>query len=229
MKYLSILLLYIISSSCAVYAPNSLNVTGFSDRGQIALSANAGNGINLQAAYALTNNIGAMVNYMNTNQIVESDGVKRDGSGNLLEAGLGYFKNTKDNFRMEVFAGYGQGSVNITKTNADTRNFSTNANRLFLQPSIGYAHTNFEVFFSTRLANVNFNSINTTYTPQDLEADSFVKIDEQAWLFLEPAVTLRAGIRNVKLQLQVGRSIKLKSDKLGYDSGLVNIGAFAKF
>jgi hypothetical protein len=229
MRVIFFLSIIIFVSSCAVYAPNAVNVSGFNKKGQLAVSASVGNGVNVQGAYALTDNIGAMVNYMNITQIVETDNVKRDGSGNLLEAGIGYFKNTDDNVRMEIFAGFGQGSVNIAKTDNGTRNFSTNANRLFIQPSIGYASKNFEAFLSARVANVNFSNVNTTYTPGDLDADDFSNITEMGWFFLEPALTLRAGIKNIKLQLQIGRSIKMNSQELGHDSGLLNLGAFAKF
>jgi hypothetical protein len=220
----------IFVSSCAVYTPNSLNVTGFNKKGQVSVNANAGNTANLQAAIAVSDNFGVMANLMSTSQVVDSDNIKRDGKGNLFEIGVGYFKNTDFKVRFEFFGGGGIGNVEIIKTNASvTRNFSTKANRFFLQPSLGFSGRNFEAFISTRLANVRFNNIETTYSTQDLIDDSFVDISNSNWMFIEPALTLRVGLKNIKFQMQVGRSIKLNTEKLGYDSGLLNFGIYTKF
>lgn len=219
----------VVFSSCAVYAPNTVNVPGLSNKGELAGSIAGGNGLNIQGAYAVSSNIGIMVNYMNTQQLVETDNIKRDGSGNLLEGGIGYFYNTDSKLRLEIYGGYGAGKVDITKTDNNSRKFSTNANRIFLQPSVGMASKNFELFFTTRVANVNFSDVQSTYTKSDLDADNFNDIEDTRWLFVEPAFTLRAGIKNVKFQLQAGRSIKLNKEKLGHDPGLGSLGIFVKF
>ena len=63
----------------------------------------------------------------------------------------------------------------------------------------------------------------TNYTDAQLEGDRFAGIDERTWYFIEPSVTLRAGYKWIKAQLQIGKSYKLTSHELPYDSGMVTL------
>jgi hypothetical protein len=72
---------------------------------------------------------------------------------------------------------------------------------------------------------VRYRDVATSgYVGDQLAGDGFEGIEERTWLFVEPCVTVRAGYKWVKLQLQVGKSMKLTSGDLPYDSGMVTLG-----
>jgi hypothetical protein len=223
------LLICVLLPSCAVYRPNTLNVPGHTKKKELTTSLTLGYGINLQGSYSVTSNIGIMANYIGFNesyQLLEFKGV---GRSNMFEGGIGYFKNTDSNLRMEVYGGFGSGNVKLNISDPTYRNFSTDANRFFLQPSIGYAKKNFEVFFSTRLSNVNFYNVETDYSLDDLKREKLFNIENKNWQFAEPAITLRGGIKNIKIQAQIGRSFKFNSQKLAYRAEILSLGLFARF
>lgn len=229
----SFLFLFVLFSiaSCSVYAPNTINAPMLKKKGELQIGAHAGNGLNLQAAYAASDHIGIMLNYMNIKNEVTTNEIVRDGGGSLLEAGLGYFSRFSDNNHFELFGGYGAGKVNITRENTllkQTRNFDANASRFFVQPGIGMAGKIFEVNLSSRVSFLKYNKLSTTYTADDLKADSFVNIDGRTWIFLEPALTIRVGFPRFKFQAQVGRSFKLTKDDLGYEKSLLGFGIVAR-
>ena len=222
-------------SSCSVYTPNVLNTPMLREKGDASISAHLGNGANLQASYALSNNIGLLTNFMAVNSEVDVDnGDNRKGKGSLYEIGLGYFSARPEKSGIfELYGGVGLGKVDIDKTifnaNNQVRTFEANATRFFIQPSIGSAGKIFEIALSSRFAFLKYNNVKTTYTIDDLEADNFVDIDDRSWMFIEPALTLRAGFPRFKAQLQIGRSIKLNNEELGYDPGFVNVGLVGRF
>ncbi len=231
-KLIFLVIIYLlIFNACSVYTPNSVHMPLFTEKGQVSAGVHANQGLNLQGAYAITDHVGVMANYMRVNNEVDTDETTREGNGNLTEIGLGYFTETGSKTVFELYGGAGIGDVDITKSipSGSSRTFYTKATRIFFQPSFGYVSPNFEIGLSGRMAFVNYRDIESSYTAEDLAADHFVDIDSPTWIFFEPALTIRGGIENLKVQLQVGKSFKLNKEELGFDSGMVGLGIVGKF
>lgn len=143
MKYFTLLSLVVAFCSCSVYSTNTVHLTGFEDKGQLAISGAAGYGINLQLAYAVTNNFGSMANYMNNTQTVKINEITKKGSGNLIELGASNFYKGDSKMKVEVLGGYGLGKIIVAKfIDIDSEKLSTNGHKIFLQPSIVYSTKN---------------------------------------------------------------------------------------
>lgn len=227
--FVSIVLLVTINA-CSVYTPNALNVPLLKNKNDLSVGLQVGSGGNLQAAYAISNHVGIMGNAMGVkNEVTINDNI-RSGKGSLYELGLGYFASSGKNV-FELYSGAGIGKVDIDKKFTSlniTRNFNADGRRIFIQPSFGRVGRNFEIAFSTRFSFVKYRNVVTTYTVDDLTSDNFANIDRPSWLFIEPALTLRAGSEKLKFQLQIGKSIKTNTQGLGYESGIFNLGLIAR-
>ena len=224
------LLLVSLTGCKVMYTPTMQNVPLLQEQGDIKVTLNTNN---LQGAYALTENVGVMVNGsfhssewkvedgMNSNEVYSSRRFNVEGAG-------GYFKKLGENGSFEVYGGAGYGNVSYNNTfsyynpdiNLDeTQNlkFSANAMKVFVQPSIGTVGENLEVAFSTRLVALKFSGINRVgYTDEQLQMENIYQIDKPTYMFAEPALTLRYGLPWVKIQSQLLYSAKLNADALNY-------------
>ena len=97
--------------------------------------------------------------------------------------------------------------------------------KLFIQPSFGLTFNSFDIAFSTRFCSLTFNTIaNNTYGNTDLY-DELNSLGSKIYLFLEPAVTIRGGWKNVKLQIQTSfANIFNKSDLSFVERPHISIG-----
>lgn len=231
-------------NSCIVYAPNGVNTPLFSKKGQTAINANvdvgewtnlraAYAGTNLQAAYALSDNMGIMANgFWGKHEYSSGFGggghTIYKGKGGLFEAGIGYFTQSTGGFAFETYAGVGVGNVHIERISNVTQKFETWGTKLFVQPSVGYVRKHFEVAFTPRLSVLNYNKPTTTYSDSDLAQSKFVNINHTTWLFLEPTLTIRAGGQRLKGQIQLGGALKLNSKDLGHSANILTFGITAK-
>ena len=223
------IIIFLCISSCQVYAPNTLNVSGFNRKGEVHASAHISNGLNIQTAYAITDKIGIMGNLLSNNSTIgtaSNSTESRKGKANFGELGIGYFTTNESKSRFEMYGGIGLGKIGIGRStnNATPRRFEANGTRFFIQPSIGRRGKSFEIYLSTRASILKYNNVVTTYSVADLSGDKFIDIDKPTWIFLEPAVTMRFGFKSVKFQLQLGRSFKLNSEDLGYEQSIFGVG-----
>ncbi len=218
-----------ILTSCSVYTPNTLHTPLFVHQGQASVGAHINQGFNIQGSYAVTDHIAIMGNLLQVKNSVDNNSTSREGNGALYELGAGYYTPMGKTV-FEINGGIGFGNLDIEKNiSSEVRKFEAKGTRFFLQPSLGYVSKNFEAAFTTRAALLKFNNISTTYLAEDLSADDFVDIDQPTWLFIEPAITLRAGLEKLKFQVQIGKSIKTNKEELGYDSGMISFGLVGKF
>lgn len=228
MKPVFFLMIITMMASCSVYVPNVVNTPLMNRKGEGTIAAHLGNGGHLQASYALTNHIGFMTNLMAVVDKFEDEKESRKGTGSLYEVGIGYFSGSfSSNAIFELYGGAGFGQVGIDKTftaNNITKKFDANALRYFVQPSIGGRWNIFEAAFSARLAAVQYSSISTTYAESELKSDHLWDLDKTTWMFVEPALTVRAGLKNIKVQAQIGKSLKITSKDLNYSNGFLNAG-----
>jgi hypothetical protein len=219
-------------TSCSVYTPNALNIPLLKEKGEFEVAAHVGNGTNLQAVYAVSNCIGLMANYMGTDSEVTINENLVIRKGSMYEIGCGYFsKRPASKALFEIYGGVGFGNINLDRTllNAPSDiNFQSNITKLFIQPAIGSVGKNFEISFATRLTFAQFRKINTNYSREVLLEDKLDNLEQPSWMFIEPALTLRLGIQNVKLQMQIGRSIKLNKQEIEHRSSIFNCGVIAR-
>lgn len=220
--YVACLLMIILFSCKTAYVPNTVNVPLFDDAGQVRISGDA-NG-NIQFAASPTRGFGVMVNAMFRKDGDNADPVR--GSGSFFEAGIGGFSHASGLLRYEAYIG---GGVGKTKTVDNGKNFEANGARFFFQPSIGVHHRIFEVAFTPRLVAGKFQKPTTTYTSAELQTNNLFDIDKPTWVFFEPALTGRIGYKWMKLQLQLGRSIKVTNKPIAFNEDFSSVGLIFDF
>lgn len=212
-----------------IYIPNAVNVPLLSRKNEVRAQVNANN---LQGAYAVTDNVGVMVNGQYHSSSTDRKAQSAEtGSGGLVEAGGGYFTALSPRVRAEVFGGAGYGQVEHKNWNTvnGVRNdyrFEVHATKLFAQPSVGIVGDWFDAALSTRLVLLRaFNpKASANYTESDLRSDGLYAIDSRLWSFVEPTLTIRGGYKWAKIFFQYGRSFKLNKADLPRDEEFVNVG-----
>lgn len=180
------------------YIPNVIATPLLSEKDEIVVSANYGfSGFDPQVAYAVTDQIGIVVNgsFRNSGDDFSTDFYKHA----FGEIGAGYFSSIGKYGRFEVYGGAGGGLINAEFDNnlfvsyADVRYA-----RWFMQPTIGMVTDVVEFGFSPRLVLVTM-------------------IQDQNRLvepFLEPAITFKLGYQYVKFVTQFGISFPLTQELL---------------
>lgn len=114
-RFLAFALLLLTTGCVSTYMPNVPNVPMFTEKGELSAGGHItpkGN-ITFNTAYAVSDNIGVMLNGSMLNQ----ERKKRDFRHNLIEAGAGYFTTfgPNQNRVLEVYGGFGGGSSDRTE------------------------------------------------------------------------------------------------------------------
>jgi len=201
-------LTYFIQSCVPAYVPNVVNAPLLSNQGELQVAIHTGTaGNDPQIAYAVTENIGLMLNGSFANRT--SDSTDNFHKHNFLEFGGGYFDNIGTSGRFEVYGGFGMGNLNAFYNNSLFSSYEqvTN-NRLFIQPAIGAATDVFDGSFATRfvMANMSQGDFNST------------------GYFFEPVITGRMGYKYLKLMLQLGLSFPVSDLRFEHQPLLFSIG-----
>ena len=216
----SILLILVtaaVLSSCEqpLYIPNTMNVPVLTKKGDIDASLSTGsNGNDLQAAYAITDEIGVMVNTSYANH--QDTGSSNFNKHAFVELGLGYtFFLNKESYEIgdakiiaPMFVGYGMGSASGYYSWAfGSSDFSYYTegkySRIFFQPAIGMSHKSIDIFFSLRMTYVNFSTVDYQ---DNLGGWTTLLVDKDYNLYYEPTLTWRVGGEKLKFMNQVGVS-----------------------
>jgi hypothetical protein len=187
--FLSFVLL--LTQCSPVYVPNTRNTPLLTGRGEFQGAMQFGTaGIDIQGAYAITNNLAVMANYSYGNH--NTDTLNSNSTDNYhkhkyYEGALGYFKN-EDIFCFEVFLGYGQGEASsyskYSVFTSQTEQLVTGKyTRIFLQPSFGINKKVVHVAFTPRFSWVDFSEFSASRSNQ--------KLDLAPSLFVEPAITAK--------------------------------------
>lgn len=207
-----------LSSCRTVYAPNALNVPLLQEKGEVKATIATNN---IQLATAVTEHVGLMANgYLNT---YKSDDKTFKNNGKGAEIGIGYFGHTDQRITYEAYAG--AGLYNVKMKENTTKTFDADAVKYFIQPAIGWISPYFEVAVSPRISVVKYAAPDIAgYTAEEQSANYFNIVDQKAHAFFEPALILRGGYKFVKIQAQVGHSLKLSKNNINYDSGVGSLG-----
>ena len=203
--------LAVLLSSCThyYYVANVQNVPLFREKNEFRFSGTAGNGdesnyIELQSAYSISDKIGIMANFMSASGGAVSD--NSYGKGNYLDGAIGYYKPIGKSGVFEIYGGLGGSRQHHQYEKNSTADLSFT--KLFVQPSFGLTFKPFDIAFSTRICRLAFNSTDNNsylYNPNNLSSDRRNELNtvvNKNHFFLEPALTIRAGWKNVKLQFQ---------------------------
>lgn len=203
-------------SSCApAYISNTRNVPMFGEANEFAGSVAISSGVDVQAAYSVSDHVAVMAN---ANAVIKKMSPEGKPSFNrdhfFAEGGLGYFTRTKT-ARFELFGGYGFGGGKSYESyyffQTGTENVVTKAdyNRIFIQPSIGTNKKKFNIMFTARVSMVGF----TKFTTDDPAAATKEFKSSGYEIMLEPSLTARAHLAgNVRGFFQLGVNRAVNSD-----------------
>lgn len=244
MKIITLFLICATFSECSpvYYVPNTQNVPAITEKGQTNISfglssSESVDGIEFQGAYGLTDKIALQFNgdwvegsddtsnysYNLFGSGTSSYKKTSNGSGHIIEFGPGYYKNLSEHFVFETYGLVGFGGLKYEENNTNYQSIKANFLRIAAQPSISFTSKYFIASFSNRISNLNYSSIGGNY--YDVE---YLKANNSQWLF-EPALTLQAGIKNIKLQLQYQHSINLTDSNFPQDYDFVSLGLKVNF
>lgn len=104
-----------------------------------------------------------------------------------------------------------------------TGKINANMIRYGIQPNIGYSGEYFMIAFSSRLVGLNYNRIDGNLIYKGNDQETYLNNNKSSFL-IEPALTIRGGIEEVKLQIQLTRSFNLSHAKFFQDYSLFTVG-----
>lgn len=207
-------------------------------------------GMGIQGAYAMSDKFCAAASWMNfyNSSSSQSNGITlASWNGNYWDGAFGYYRSFGKYGIFEAYAGMGtsvqdhQYSSTLTHTSVtyypwignvvNTKYETVNAgsayikyNKYFIQPCYGIRYEHFEAAFSLRAGYLDFfkveNKIDPIY-PEFREPDKLGA--KPGHLFFEPALTLRAGWKIVKLQMQLALT-GMGGSSYRYESYNLNFG-----
>ncbi|HEX9654432.1 MAG TPA: hypothetical protein VGA99_12030 [bacterium] len=210
------------------YAPNTHNVPLLQQKGNGVATFAAGEArAELQGAYAVTKNLAIMLNLASFKPKNDEEG--DGGKGQLVEAGLGYYRGFSKNF---VFETYGLASIgdvenhfpsSVTNNPTTTGKIESKLFRIGVQSAVGFTSKYFDVAASTRLTALNYHDISGSLIFGGEDQVAYLQGQDKHVLF-EPALTLRGGYKSLKLQIQLGHSFNLSHSDFQQDDGHFTIG-----
>lgn len=201
---LFVILIFLNGCLSYYYVPNSHNVPLLQDKneGRVLMAVSGGEnfgGAELMGAYSLTRHFGVMANGFFNSQGFYS------GGGYFGEIGAGYFNSLYKKIVFETYGGIGWGEITYLDLLND-KSF-VNYSRYFIQPSIGFTSSSFDIAVSSRFCWLNFQDVD------DICSSEKENLCKSSFLF-EPAFTIRSGWEYFKLQCQIGYSTNLNNPTL---------------
>ncbi|HAF28312.1 MAG TPA: hypothetical protein DCG75_04615 [Bacteroidales bacterium] len=205
----------VLTSCSPEYIPNMVNSPMLSNQGEFqATIATGTSNFDAQTAFAITDNIGIMVNGSFGDET--NDSTSDFHKHAIIEGGIGYYDKIGSKGRYEIYGGYGLGKVEGFYEGATFDSQITDArfNRFFIQPGIGISTGIYDGSFSPRFSLVQMN-------PNGADFKS-----GQYNVFFEPVITSKVGFKYVKFVFQFGVSLPFGEDNLNYDYQpfIMNIG-----
>ncbi len=218
------------------YVPPAQNVPLFKEKNEVRITANisedVGTGVDIQAAYAMTDKFAIMTNFSSVKDESDDD----YGKGNYFDLALGYYKPFHKNLVFEIYGGFGSSTQNHKYGYYNGGSPGTEADlsfvKFFLQPSFGYTSNGFDVAVTARLSNIIFREINNraSHGSAPYEEINLISQNKSSLLF-EPSLTLRGGWKYVKVQAQTVYSKNLSHPELAFFTYRSSLGltfAFAE-
>ncbi len=224
-------LLLLCACNPKYYIPNSHNIPLLHEKGEgtLSLADGDGQGTELQAAYAITNNTALMLNTASFKDAGDPSG--DGGKGGLLELGLGHYRSLSEQAVFETYVLVGGGDMENHFPSTRANNPSTTGKieskliRYGFQSAVGFKSKVIDIALSTRITRLNYSDISGSLLFSGVDQIEYLKQRRNHWLF-EPALTLRIGYDPLKLQLQVSESENLshsdfRQDEIQFTAGVV--------
>lgn len=236
-KILSLLFWSLLLALCACspkyYVPNTQHIAMIDRKGKTSLTV-AGNEDQgeFQAAYGVGDRIGLMTD--GAVYFPQNDENGNGGSGNMVNLGVGYYKQFENKilFDTYIIGGFGKMKNHLPTTLDDhpntTGKISANVYRFGLQPSLSYNSDYFSLSGSARFVNLVYDNISGDLIYKKRNQMDYLHQNRNSFL-IEPAITLRAGLPNAKLQLQYLYSFNLSNSSFRQARSLISIGANFNF
>jgi hypothetical protein len=213
--------LLLVSCSHYYYVPSAQNVPLFREKNEFHISGSYGEGsetkgINIQAAYSLTDKVGIMTDFMSAKGGSLSD--HNYGKGNYFGGAVGYFKPVDKFGVFEIYGGLGRGDqyheYSSFYYNQSIGYADLSFVKLYIQPSFGFTSDCFDIALSTRISRITFNLLDNNISGNTDSYNNLFALSDKSHLFLEPGITFRAGWKSVKVQVQAVYSRYLNNPKL---------------
>jgi len=211
--------------SCApLYVPNKINTPLLSQKNEASVDFSYGeSGVNLQSSYAITNNIGVMLNgaYLSQeNNYDEKNERSYLRKSKFAETAVGYFNNFSGNSVAEIYFGGGLGkasSIDNYMLIGEEKIYSEgNYYKLFLQTNIGIKGKFVEGGVALRTSYINFTKFHYENLDLKMYPESY---------FFEPSVFVRFGGPIFKFQSQLGFASKLSNKEfVTYNPLILSVG-----
>jgi len=224
-KIFSLILLStgLLMDSCShyYYVPGAQNLPLFRDKNELHISGSYGagletEGINIQAAYSLTDKIGIMTDFMSAKGGILSN--HNYGKGNYIDGAVGYFKPLEKSGVFEIYGGIGHGDqyheYGSFYNNQSTGYSDLSFTKLYIQPSFGFTSDYVDIALSTRISRITFNILDNNISGNTDSYTNLIALSDKSHLFLEPGITIRAGWKSVKVQVQAVYSRYLNNPRL---------------
>jgi len=210
------------------YAPNTHNVPLLTRARDFHATGAVGDSrFELQGAYAITSDLGVLLNAANYDKPNDEDG--DGGSGGLLELGFGYSRPLDEHFQLGVYGLVGGGNVEnhfpstVASNPGTTGEIEAKLARFGVQPVIGFRSRYVEAAASLRVVGLRYSDIEGSLIFGG--EDQVQTLTGQAeHTLLEPALTVRGGFETVKLQIQLGWSANKTDSRFRQDEGHLTVG-----
>lgn len=238
--FFSGLLVLLASCSSTHYVANAPNTSMLSEVGEISANAsigsvNATQTINFQGAFSPAKHLGVQLNAgLFTARNRDFSEVTIDDSyglnGRLFEGGIGYYDSLGEyGFKYDIYGGFGHFNGNTEVSILGQADFKYN--RIYVQPSIGFASEFVDLNFCLRGVLLDINEVRYEFpTANGPNANFSLPIpDTKSHVLLEPALTARLGYKYVKLQAQFGTVLNLSGYYLDYDPMFLSVGLVFNF
>ena len=251
---LAVMLLPSCYSPRYVYSPIAHNVPLIQGKGDSKLAAhysvnlgenkqfdnyghvNQGHGLDIQAAYAITDHLAVQGSYASRNEKNYADYSVNSSDTSLItyqrrsaELGVGYYTymTARRNAVFQVFGGLSLGrstfSDRFLKEPAGQEKYHhMDVTRLYLQPAIviqaGQVYT---TALSSRISLVYFRNISTNYTAEEQRSYQLEEPRSSGKIFWEPAFINYFGLKKLpglKLELQCGLAFLMSQRFVDYRS-----------
>lgn len=199
-------------ASCTppMYIPESVHVADITSKGKSEINLTTGtNGIDLQLAHAITDNIGVMTSVSGT---IHNDSIEYHHRI-TAQGGINYVNQLENNGRMLLFFhcytgggyGFGEGLDTYSFYSSYYENWSRGEYmRFFTQPSIQFKGEFIDLFVGSRISYIQFNSLENKWGY--VEGINDPNGGKTQNIYIEPNFTFRAGGDHLKGHLQLGYS-----------------------
>ena len=224
------LLIALFFTACSpnYYSPNTQNVPIITAKGGGALSVSgADSQLEFEGAYGISDNLAIQANAGLILPNDEDNG--NGGTGKLFEAGLGYYTNLNESLHFDVFALAGFGDMenhfptSVQTNPGTTGKISARLARFGIQPSLSFHKNYFSISASARMSSLQFSSIEGDLI-FDNEDQVVYLTDNKSNFLIEPALTLRGGLKKVKLQVQLIKTFNVSNSDFRQETGQITGG-----